>query len=432
VNRWLKAKEDEDLSRVFTATLESTIRSKVVEQVANAFGRQFTGATLEEYAKRIGLKFTAASIRVEGVPTQGIGMPELLRPYFEIPRTEEGANVLRGVLYLESLKNGESVGVEIPISRRPLLLSALSLFVRDLVDQLSLVIHQYELQDDSIHDVAAKLLHCVQLINFDIRNLGHLEFISSWLAGEIEIESSIGAISADCVSLYQSMEQMRLSLGVLLQVTQEEATSNNRPHYWRISHLGDRLTSMNAGLMETLGSIDLSENLERPWSEQVSVSIGAILQNYSSVKLDNLKKKLCEDLNFVDENLESNLLDQMKWVSINVDSLLSQSAFQTSRDKLVSTINDISENFDYQTQHLNSLKNLVSGVFNADEVIKHARDIDRITVDAERFLFLTTQLEYAVKRLNSMSSGGASIVIHPVIDFEKLTSLNDIAELGKE
>jgi hypothetical protein len=343
----LEAKEDEDLGRVFTATLESTIRNKVVEQVTNAFGRQFTGATLEEYAKKIGLKFTAASIRVEGVPTQGIGIPELLRPYFEIPRNEEGANILRGVLYLESLKNGESVGMEIPVSRRPLLLSALSLFVRDLVDQLSLVVHRYELQDDSIHNVAAKLLHCVQLTNADIHKLGHLEFISSWLAEEIEIESSIGAISADCMSLYQSMEEMRLSLRVLLQVTQEEGTTNKRPHYWRMSHLGNRLISMNAGLMETLESIDLSENSERTWGTQISVSISDILQKYSSAKLDNLKTKLCEDLSFVDENLDSNLLDQMKWVSTNVDPLLSQSAFQTSRDKLVSTINDISETFDY-------------------------------------------------------------------------------------
>lgn len=442
VNRWLQAKENEDLGQVFTSTLESAVRSYIVGEVTSAFGRQFTGATLEDYSKQIGLRFVDASIRVEGVPTQGTGAPELLRPYFEIPRNEEGANILRGVLYLEALKNGVAVTSEIPASRRPLLLSAVTVFLRDLVEELCSIVHRYELLEESVHSVAAKLLHFMQLSDASIRDLDSSEFISRWLTGEIEIENAVGPISSDCVSFYQSMEEMRLSLFSLLQVTQEESTSKyqlqengrnkNQPHYWRIVHLVDQLDSIKSGLIDTLTSIDLSANSERIWFAKISTSITDLLRNYANTNVDSLKTRLADGLDFVSQNLESTLVDQVKWVATNVDPLMAQSAFQTSRDQLVSVIREITETIDLQTTKVATLKSLEAGDFNADEVLKNARDIDEIFVNSEKYRFLASQLEYAVSRLNSMSAGGATAVIQAVLDFEKLASPEDVAELGKE
>jgi hypothetical protein len=238
------------------------------------------------------------------------------------------------------------------------------------------------------------------------------------------------------------MEEMRLSLFSLLQVTQEESTSKyqlqengrnkNQPHYWRIVHLVDQLDSIKSGLIDTLTSIDLSANSERIWFAKISTSITDLLRNYANTNVDSLKTRLADGLDFVSQNLESTLVDQVKWVATNVDPLMAQSAFQTSRDQLVSVIREITETIDLQTTKVATLKSLEAGDFNADEVLKNARDIDEIFVNSEKYRFLASQLEYAVSRLNSMSAGGATAVIQAVLDFEKLASPEDVAELGKE
>jgi hypothetical protein len=432
INRWLGGEANDDLGRIFTATLESTIRRSVVNEVTAAFGRQFTGATLEDYASQIGLRFVDASIRIEGVPTQGTGEPELLRPYFNIPRSEEGANVLRGVLYLEAMKNGEIVGSEVPLVRRPLLLVAVGEFIRELVERLTLIVHSYEKLDNSIIDVTAKLLCFTARVNKTLLQLTPQEIFSLWMSEKLEIDEPTGDLSEVSTNLFRSMSELRKSMFILSQVNQEEGTSKNIPHYWRTIHLVNAYMKIEMEIVDVLASINSDFNSDRNWFTPISESIRTVLQHLSDDNLTTLKSRLQTELLFVNESSDANLPDQINWLKTNIDPLLTQSAFQTSKDLLMMNMREISESFSVQGTQIKDLEKVLSGDFNGNAVLSNAAGIDEIFQLAEKHRYLVGQLHIAIKRVTTMSSGGASTVVQPVADFKKLTTLSGLTEIGNE
>jgi hypothetical protein len=430
VNRWLEAKPDEDLGVVFTANLESVIRRNIVAEVSASFGRQFTGATLEDYSKQIGLRFVDASIRIEGVPTQAPQGPGLLRPYFAVPRTEVGANILRGVLYLEAIKNGESIGSEISEQRRPMLLVAVGTFIRDIVEHLTLIVHEYEQQDDSINDVTAKLLYFLHQVNSTTEGFSFDQIVSLWLSGTLEYEESLGNISESCAAVYRSMSELRTSAFALFQVTQQEGTSQDVPIYWRTIHLVKRMNLMESGPLETISSIDLDAESERSWLVSISTTLESLLQSLSGTELNSLQTKIHEDLAFVTASAKSNLVDQINWVKTNIEPLMSQSAFQVTKEHLLTIMNEISETFVDQVAQIKTLEDIAIDELDADLVLRNSRDIDRLVRNAINYRILATQLQHAIGRLNSLSGGGVTTVVESVLDFGKLTTPDGVAELG--
>jgi hypothetical protein len=429
VNAWENADATDDLLQKFTSNQHEIIRGLVVQYVKSAFGRQFTGATLDEYIAKIGLRFVPASVRVEGIMSQGTGTAELLHPYFEIQRNQRGANILRGLLCLDAMKNGEEIDT-VSIRQQPVVISFATGFIREIVESLVGIVHQYETQSQSIWDVAAKTLQFLRITNPDLRSLAPSVIINSWLDNSISPQDEIGKLTIAGSEFLASTSELAGSLNALCQITQAEQTDSSRPTYRRISELMRRMENCAESPIEILKSIELKGDSGIKWSEELKVAVNRMLDHVSTETIDTLLIELTDNARVLNNSLKGDLEADLKWLRQNINALMARSAFTVSSNDLLTKTEEFEESVISGLGELSHVDNLLLEGLKVDDVLMSGHEIDHVNRVAASVRYLQDQLLYALQKLESQLDEGGKIVIPEVIDLGKLTTIEGLEEIG--
>jgi hypothetical protein len=430
VNAWESADVGADLLQVLTSNQHEIIRNSVVQYVKSAFGRQFTGATLDEYKERIGLRFVPASVRVEGIMSQGTGVAELLHPYFEIQRDQRGADILRGLLCLEAMKNGEEIDLCISPRQQPVVISIATGFIREIVESLVGIVHQYEAQSQSIWDVAAKTLQFVRITNPDLRSLAPSVIVNSWLDNSIRPQDEIGRLTKASSEFLASTMGLAESLDALCQVTQEETTTSKRPTYRRISELMRRMDTCAESPVDILKSIQLKGDSGIKWSEELKVAVNRMLDNVSTEATNRLLIELTNNARNLEDSLKGDLEADLRWLRQNINALMARAAFTVSSNELLTKTEEFEESVINELVELSHVDTLLLNGLKADDLLMSGFEIDHVNRVAASVRYLQEQLTYALDKLNSQLVGGGKIEIPEVIDLGKLTTIEGLEEIG--
>jgi hypothetical protein len=430
INAWREAGDGVDYGQVFTSNLHSLVRNYIVTSVRSAFGRQFAGATLGEYSDKVGLRFVEASIRVDGILSQGVGNENPLSPYFTIPRNEHGANVLRGVLCIEALKNGEKIDSIIPPIQQPVLVNTAVMFIRQIVEELVQIIHKYEVDPQSIWAHAARVIQFERLTNPDFNSVSDVTLINQWLNNAVPQQGVAGELTSANNEFRSCTSDLVKAVEVLTQVTQEEKTSSKGSTYRRLSILRNQLLKVSKQAIENIDGISISVDSNLPWATNLRVGRNRLLESLSKESLEDLKTRVQSDVNAIEESLDEELDSELDWLKKNINSLMIQSAFTVAPPELLKYIEEIEQVSKSKMPELLKVKQVLSNGFDPNEVACVANEIDQVLRIARFRKKLMEELAYAVEKLESKLGVGASMSIPAIIDLELVTTLEGLDEIG--
>ena len=430
INAWREAGDGVDYVQVFTSNLHSLVRNYIVTSVRSAFGRQFAGATLAEYSDKVGLRFVEASIRIDGILSQGVGNENPLSPYFTIPRNEHGANVLRGVLCIEALKNGEKIDSVIPPIQQPVLVNTAVMFIRQIVEELVQIIHEYEVDPQSIWAHAARVIQFERLTNPGSSSVSDVTLINQWLNNAVPQQGVAGELTSANNEFRSCTSDLVKAVEVLTQVTQEEKTSSSGSTYRRISILRNQLLKLSKQAIENIDGINISVESNLPWATQLRVGRNRLLESLSKESLEDLKPRVQSDVKAIEESLDDELDSELDWLKKNINSLMIQSAFTIAPPELLKYIEEIEQVSKSKMPELLKVKQVLSNGFDPNEVACVANEIDQVLRIARFRKKLMEELAYAVEKLESKLGVGASMSIPAIIDLELVTTLEGLDEIG--
>lgn len=430
VNAWSAAGKGVDYVQILTSNLHSLIRRHIVSSVQNAFGRQFTGALLAEYSQKIGLRFVEASIRIDGIPSQGVGNENPLSPYYTVPRNEYGANVLRGVLCVEALKNSENIDSVVSPMQQPVFVNAAVMFVRQIVEDLVQIIQTYEMDSQSIFAHAARVIQFQRLTDPALNSVSEVSLINQWLSSSIPPQEIAGVLTEANLEFLGSSTDLVKAVEVLTQVSQEEKTSTSRPAYRRISGLRTQLLELSQRPLENVEGIVIPVNTDLTWANQLRTGRNRLLESFSTESLRSLKPRVTEAVDALEASLSDELESELDWLRKNINSLMVQSAFTLTPPELLKFIEEIEKASKSKMPELLVVKRVLSNGFESNEVVCIANEIDHVLRIAQSLKKLKEELAYAAERLESKLGAGASMTIPEVINLDLATTIEGIDEIG--
>jgi hypothetical protein len=304
------------------------------------------------------------------------------------------------------------------------------MFIRQIVEELVQIIHEYEVDPQSIWAHAARVIQFERLTNPESSSVSDVTLINQWLNNTIPQQGVNGELTNAINEFRSCTSDLVKAVEVLTQVTQEERTSSAGSTYRRLSILRNQLLKLSKQAIESIGGILISVDSGLPWASELRVGRNRLLESFSKESLQGLAPLVQSDVDAIEESLDDELDSQLDWLKKNINSLMIQSAFTVGPPELLKYIEEIEQVSINKMPELLMVKQVLINGFDPNEVVCVANEIDQVLRIAQFRKKLMEELAYAVEKLESKLGVGASMSIPEIIDLELVTTTEGLDEIG--